>query len=160
MRLVTIGGYGFDERRFIEALRAAGVDTFVDVRQRRGLRGRRYAFLNSKRLQAALADAGIRYVHLRDLAPTQAVREVQKKHDTETGTEKRARTRLSPEFIEAYKSEVLDGFDIETFRSRVGNNAKVVALFCVEGQPEACHRSLIAERLGRDLGFEVEHIRP
>jgi len=35
-----------------------------------------------------------------------------------------------------------------------------VALFCVEREPAACHRSLLAERLGKDLGIEVEHIIP
>ncbi len=160
MSLVTIGGYGFDERRFIAALRIAEVDTFVDVRQRRGLRGQRYAYLNGKRLQIALAETGIHYVHCLDLAPTQAIRDIQKKRDAETRTEKRARTQLSPEFVAAYKSEVLDGFDFAAFWSALGSNSKVVALFCVEGQPEACHRSLIAERLGGILDIQVEHIRP
>lgn len=160
MSLVTIGGYGFDERQFIAALRVAEVDTFVDVRQRRGLRGRRYAFLNGKRLQIALAETGIHYVHCLDLAPTQAIRDIQKKRDAETQTEKRARTHLSPDFVAAYKSEVLDGFDFASFWSALGSNSKVVALFCVEGQPEACHRSLIAERLGQVLDIQVQHIRP
>ena len=149
MSLVTIGGYGFDERRFITALRVAEVDTFVDVRRRRGLRGRRYAFLNGKRLQIALAETGIHYVHCLDLAPTQAIRDIQKKRDTETQTEKRTRTHLSPEFVAAYKSEVLDGFDFAAFWSAIGSDSKVVALFCVEGQPEACHRSLISNSFGR-----------
>lgn len=34
------------------------------------------------------------------------------------------------------------------------------ALLCVERDPEACHRSLIAARLERDWGFEVEDLRP
>ena len=160
MRLVTIGGYGFDELRFITALLAADVDTFVDVRQRRGLRGQRYAFLNSRRLQSLLVETGIRYLHAHDLAPTQAIRDLQKKRDVETGTRKRTRTRLSSEFVEAYKSEVLDNFDVTTFRSAVGRDTHVVALFCVEGQPEACHRSLAAEWLGQRFDIRVQHIRP
>ncbi len=47
MRIVTIGGYGFTEDAFINALKGAGVDAFVDIRQRRGMRGSKYAFLNS-----------------------------------------------------------------------------------------------------------------
>jgi hypothetical protein len=31
-------------------------------------------------------------------------------------------------------------------------------LFCVEGNPEACHRSLVAERLHEDWGIPVEHL--
>lgn len=58
MILSTIGGYGFTEKSFIGRLREANVDTLVDVRRRRGMRGAKYAFLNSSYLQAALADAG------------------------------------------------------------------------------------------------------
>jgi uncharacterized protein (DUF488 family) len=160
MRLVTIGGYGFDEPGFLAALQRANVDTFVDVRQRRGLRGSQYAFLNSSRLQRALTGVGIRYIHLRELAPTQAVRDVQKRRDSETDTGKRSRQSLSPEFVHAYRTEVLDGFDVSAFHRAVGDDAQVVALFCVEGIPEACHRSLVAERLAQTSAVEVEHIRP
>ena len=31
---------------------------------------------------------------------------------------------------------------------------------CVERDPEACHRSLIAERLAANYGLEVNHLRP
>jgi len=34
------------------------------------------------------------------------------------------------------------------------------ALLCVELDPEACHRSLIAERLAGEFGFAVLHLRP
>jgi hypothetical protein len=36
----------------------------------------------------------------------------------------------------------------------------VAALFCVEREPDACHRSLLAERLAADLGVEVVHLLP
>jgi uncharacterized protein (DUF488 family) len=34
------------------------------------------------------------------------------------------------------------------------------ALFCVERDPEACHRSLIAQRLAERHGVTIEHLRP
>ncbi|WP_407643935.1 hypothetical protein [Enemella dayhoffiae] len=34
------------------------------------------------------------------------------------------------------------------------------ALFCVERDPEACHRSLIAQRLAEQQGVTVGHLRP
>jgi uncharacterized protein (DUF488 family) len=34
------------------------------------------------------------------------------------------------------------------------------ALFCVERDPEACHRSIIAQRLATEFGLNVAHIRP
>ena len=62
IKIVTIGVYGFDEAGFFEALRKAEVDTFCDIRSRRGVRGATYAFANSMRLQARLASLGIRYI--------------------------------------------------------------------------------------------------
>lgn len=160
MRILTIGGYGFDDRAFFEALKRAGVDTFVDVRQRRGLRGRRYAFLNSTKLQHALRNVGVRYVYLRELAPTQTIRDLQKKDDSTTGTAKRERTQLSPRFVDAYKSDVLGAFDVATFHAAVGRGARAVAFFCVEGHPDACHRSIVAEYFGKVFNTPVEHLEP
>ncbi len=55
-RIVTIGVYGFEEEEFFAALANARVDLFCDVRRRRGVRGARYAFANSQRLQAPRRD--------------------------------------------------------------------------------------------------------
>jgi len=33
-------------------------------------------------------------------------------------------------------------------------------LLCVERDPEACHRSLIAAHLERDWGFNARHLHP
>ena len=157
-RVITIGVYGFSEEGFFGALRGAGVDTFCDIRARRGLRGGLYAFANSARLQKRLAEIGIRYLHLKELAPSAEVREAQDKADKASRVAKRKRAALSPVFIEAYKRERLLGYDSPAFLERVGPEARVVALFCVEGQPEACHRSLVAEKLAEELGLEVEHV--
>ena len=37
---------------------------------------------------------------------------------------------------------------------------RAAALMCVERDPEACHRSLIAERLAAEYGVVVTHLRP
>lgn len=160
MELHTIGGYGFDESKFVAALRNTNVDTFVDIRQRRGVRGRRYSFLNSLKLQEILAELNIRYVHLSELAPTTSIREIQSISDKRSNIAKRQRTSLSAEFVDAYSAEVLEPFHAEKFLAAVGPNAKVVVLFCVESAPEACHRSLVSKRLSTDLGVQVGHIRP
>lgn len=160
LRIVTIGGYGFTEERFVRALRNAGVDVFVDVRQRRGMRGSKYAFLNSSRLQKLLASIGIRYVHALELAPTTSIRDAQKQDDLKSGTAQRNRMQLSPTFVKKYRSEVLAAFDAEHLRSAL-DRAKVVALFCVEGNPAACHRSLAANHLAQVFGSgPVEHLTP
>ena len=76
-KIVTIGVYGFDKDSFFEALCKAQVDTFCDIRSRRGVRGSTCAFANSLRLQTHLAELGIRYLYRKDLAPTQVVRDRQ-----------------------------------------------------------------------------------
>ena len=99
MKIVTIGVYGFTEAAFFDALRQAVVDTFCDIRARRGVRGSDYVFANRRRLEARLAAMGIRYLHFRELAPSRALRERQAIADKADRTTKRQRTELSPEFM-------------------------------------------------------------
>jgi uncharacterized protein (DUF488 family) len=156
--LRTIGVYGFDRDSFIRALEGAGVDLLLDVRQRRGVRGSEYAWANAQRLQAALAEAGIGYSHLKELAPTTEMRQLQYAEDARLGEGKRNRTALAPAYVERYSEEVLDQVDLDPVVQWIGKSS--AALLCVERDPEACHRSLVAERLRREHGFEVEHLRP
>ena len=160
IKIVTIGVYGFDETGFFDALCKAGVDTFCDIRSRRGVRGSTYAFANSKRLQARLAELGIRYIHRKDLGPTKVVREKQAAADKATKTAKRKRTELGKAFIEAYHTECLDAFDPKSLLDELEPDAQVVALFCVETAPEACHRSLVAAKLVETFDLKVEDIVP
>ena len=162
LRLVTIGVYGFSEAGFFDALRAAGVDTLCDIRWRRGVRGAEYAFANSARLQARLGELGIRYLHRRELAPAPALRRRQAEADKTEKTAKRKRLALSDAFIAGYRQEHLADFDSRRFIEGLGAEARVVALLCVEREPGACHRSLLAERLQQDLGAAIElaHLTP
>ncbi|HEY8816896.1 MAG TPA: DUF488 family protein, partial [Candidatus Dormibacteraeota bacterium] len=90
--IATIGVYGFERDSFTEALTSAEVDLVLDVRQRRGVRGSEYAWANSRRLQAALAEADIGYSHLKELAPTIELRQLQYREDARLGEGKRSRT--------------------------------------------------------------------
>ena len=157
-RIVTIGAYGFDEEGFFRALRHAGVSTFCDIRTRRGIRGRAYAFANSARLQRRLGEMGIKYVHAKELAPGKEIRALQEREDKQKGVAKRARTTLGEAFVEAYRSQRLVGCDAARFMEGLGPDAGVVCLFCVEADPAACHRSLVAEKLANDLGLQIQHL--
>jgi len=157
-QFATIGVYGFDGPGFIGALQEAEVGIVLDVRQRRGVRGSQYAWANAKRLQAALSEAGIGYSHLPELAPTTEMRELQYREDERRGEGKRSRTKLAPEYVERYTAEVLDQVDLEPIVRFVGSQR--AALLCVERDPEACHRSLIAARLEQELGTTVTHLKP
>lgn len=158
--IVTIGVYGFSEEAFFRALQEARVDTFIDIRRRRGVRGSQYAFANSQRLQKRLAELNIHYIHRLDLAPSPAVRQQQETADQASKTPRRQRAALDPAFIEGYRREILNTFDPHTFLPELGPDAQVIALFCVEGQPAACHRSLLAQHLADTLGLPVRHIVP
>ncbi len=161
MQIVTIGVYGFSEEAFFEKLRAAGVNTFCDIRWRRGVRGREYAFANRGRLQKRLAELGIRYLHFRELAPSPELRKRQADTDNAARIQKRKRAALGEAFIAGYR-EAMAGFDSRRFIEALGQATSVAALFCVERDPAACHRSLLAERLQKDLGPEIEvaHLTP
>jgi uncharacterized protein (DUF488 family) len=159
MRLATIGVYGFSAVDFLATLRRAGVRLLVDVRQRRGVRGSEYAWANAKRLQAALEDAGIAYRHHPDLAPTTELRRLQYAEDDRRSVGKRSRTELAPAYRERYVAEILDRADLDALVAELPPDGPA-ALFCVERDPEACHRSLIAERIAAEHGLRVEHLWP
>ena len=124
------------------------------------MRGAEYAFANHQRLQARLEALGIAYFHRRDLAPSPEIRQRQYEIDKAGKVAKRKRSVLSQDFINAYRGEVLADFDSRAFLDDLPEGIKVVALFCVEREPAACHRSLVADRLGQVEGIEVEHLRP
>jgi uncharacterized protein (DUF488 family) len=157
--LTTIGVYGFSAEEFLRTLRSADVRLLLDVRQRRGVRGREYAWANAKRLQAALEEAGIEYRHHPELAPTTELRQLQYAEDDRRGVGKRSRNELAPVYRERYTAEILDHADLEAVVSALPPDG-AAALFCVERDPEACHRSLIADRVAARHGMTVKHLRP
>jgi uncharacterized protein (DUF488 family) len=158
-RVVTIGVYGFSLDAFLEALRRADVSLLLDVRQRRGVRGSEYSWANAKRLQTALAEAGIAYEHHAELAPTTKLRQLQYAEDDRQGVGKRSRGELAPQYRDRYIAEILDQADLDAVVASLPA-AGAGALFCVERDPEACHRSLVAERLEAEHGVAVTHLRP
>jgi hypothetical protein len=125
----------------------------LDVRQRRGVRGSEYAWANAARLEAALDEARIGYEHRKELAPTTALRQLQYREDEKAGVGKRSRDGLAPDYVRRYTAEILD-------RAEPAPPAVPSALLCVERDPEACHRSLIAERLASEHGVAATHLRP
>jgi len=157
--VATIGVYGWTREAFIEALRSAGVGLVLDVRQRRGVRGSAYAWANSARLQEALAEAKVGYRHHPELAPTTELRHLQYGEDERVGVGKRSRVELAPEYRERYAGEILDRVDLAAFVAELPTEV-AAALLCVERDPEACHRSLIAERLAGEYELAITHLRP
>jgi hypothetical protein len=144
----TTGVFELSEAEFFGRLTANGIDTFCDIRRRRGVRGSLYVFANSKRLQAKLKELGIRYIHELGLAPTPDVRELQNEADNKSKKPKRQREELDPLFKRAYNERILDEFDFEAFMEKLQKSGvRKIVLFCIENRPQACHRSLVINRI-------------
>jgi uncharacterized protein (DUF488 family) len=158
-RIATIGVYEFDAPSFIAPLDEAGVTKVFDIRQRRGVRGARYAWANAQRLQRLLAEARIGYEYHPELAPDTELRHLQYRDDDRQGVGKRSRVRLAPEYVREYTEEILDLVPLEPLVGQLPVHG-AGALLCVEATARACHRSLVADRLAERFGFEVTHIEP
>ena len=55
--------------------------------------------------------------------------------------------------------EILDAVDLEPIYSAMPDHA-AAALFCVERDAAACHRSLVAQRFAEEFGVPVTHLLP
>lgn len=158
MEFFTIGVYNSTEIDFFYKLKKNNIDTFCDIRQRRGVRGSQYSFVNSNRLQIRLSELAIKYEHLLTLAPTTEIRMLQKEADSKQGELKRNRNKLGLVFKTSYNKKVLDQFDFNDFilnLSIIG--ADRIVLFCVEEKSDACHRSMVAERLLM-MGYKITNL--
>lgn len=159
MEFFTIGVYNSSQNDFFDKLVKNQIDTFLDIRQRRGVRGSKYSFVNSNRLQHLLKELNINYGYIDKLAPTTAIRELQKKIDDEKGQLKSQREQLGQIFVIEYKNQILKKFDFDNFLETLDRNgASRIALFCVEEYPEACHRSIVSERLQNTYHYPVTHL--
>lgn len=155
----TIGVYGYTEEEFFKIIKENNVDTFCDVRRRRAVRGSKYSFVNSKKLQRKLSELDINYIHFLELSPSNEIRNKQKEDDKTKDISKRQRQFLSEVFISAYNSEVIEKFDFHSFILKLeAIGANNVLLFCVERNPLACHRSLVTKYLSEKYSFLIKDL--
>ena len=103
--------------------------------------------------------ARIAYEHHPELAPTTELRQLQYAEDDRRGVGKRSRRELAAEYARRYTAEILDRADLTPIVSALSISG-TAALLCVERDPEACHRSLIAQRLTEQHRVTIEHLRP
>lgn len=156
MKFFTIGVFNSTGREFFDKLIQNRIDMFCDIRQRRGVRGSKYSFVNSNKLQEKLADLGISYAYIEGLTPTREIRDVQKQIDLKKHELITERQSLGKAFTAEYKSRILDHFDFNSFLETLGKQgSKRIVFFCVEEIANACHRSLVAERLRDQFHYVV-----
>ncbi len=131
--LFTIGYEGRALDEVLAMLAANRIDRVIDIR---GLPLSRRRGFSKTPLGAALAAVGIEYVHMRE-----AGNPYRKLEDTIPRDELLAR-------YAAYLAHADDAVASVAETAR-GHR---VALLCYEAEPAACHRSLLAPRVGRRLG--------
>jgi uncharacterized protein (DUF488 family) len=141
--IASIGYEGVALADLIAALRDAGIATVVDVRQ--APISRRPGFSKSA-LAAALADAGIDYVHLRAL-----------------GTPKPGRDAARQGRLEEFHRIFADQLATPEAQAGLARTAEVArtgkaCLLCYERDPRACHRTLVLEALAGRMEIEIEHL--
>lgn len=157
--IFTIGVYNSSENEFFSKLKNNHIDLFCDIRQRRGVRGSQYKFVNSRYLQSKLNEHGIGYLYLKELAPTNEIRQHQKDMDKVNGETKKQRTSLGKVFRDEYTSKILDSFNMKDFAQNLNeSDAKNICFFCVEENPLACHRSIVAQKLAEITDIKVIHL--
>lgn len=159
MRIYTIGVYGSTEEDFFGKLTRSKIDLFCDIRQRRGVRGRQYAFVNSSSLQKKLSGLGIGYLYEKRFAPTREIREMQWAEDKVAHQTKKSREALGYTFCCGYERLILDKENLDELMATFETiKAQNIVLFCLESNPNACHRSLLASRLSEKYNLEVVHL--
>ncbi len=144
MKVFTIGFTKKSAREFFEKLRRQGLARVVDVRLNNV--SQLAGFAKREDLQFFCESIlSIGYLHLPELAPTQAMLdEYKKNHGTWSDYEEKFLHLMAERKVEdTVEREVVDGG----------------CLLCSEANPENCHRRLVAEYLQSKWGeIEIEHI--
>jgi len=143
MRLATIGYEHDVQADVIARLKAAGVEVLLDVR---AVASSRRAGFSKSRLAASLAEAGVDYVHLRELGTPKPGRDAARKGRI---AEMRA---IFEDHLAEPAAQLQLAQAIEIARER---NA---ALLCYEADAAGCHRAVVAERIRAALGCEVVNL--
>jgi uncharacterized protein (DUF488 family) len=159
INIFTIGVYNSTEDSYFNKLKENHIDLFCDIRQRRGVRGSQYKYVNSNYLQEKLKELDITYEYIKELAPTSEIRQKQKDADKLNNETKKIRTKLGSVFANEYRKQILDNFDMRAFAQHINSlDVKNVVFFCVEEHAEACHRSLVANNLAEILKSNITNL--
>ncbi|HYE00357.1 MAG TPA: DUF488 domain-containing protein [Alphaproteobacteria bacterium] len=129
----------------LAALRGAGIAVLIDVRE---LPLSRRAGFSKSTLRAALAEAGIEYLHLRGLGTPKEGRLAARRGD------KAAFWAI----VEARMATPEAEHDLQTAAAVAAERPS--CLLCFEAEPAVCHRQRVAGLLAERFGFRVDHLHP
>jgi uncharacterized protein (DUF488 family) len=143
MEIASIGYEKATLNEVLGALREARVETLIDVRD---LPNSRRAGFSKRQLQAAIEEAGMRYVHLKGLGTPKEGRVANKQRDWDRFW------RIVERQMETPAAE----FDLQRAGEIAG--ASRSCLLCYEADHRICHRHRVAEELERRYGLKPNHL--
>lgn len=144
MSILTIGYEGANLDAFIETLLNAGVDTVADLRA--VAVSRRKGFSKTA-LSERIKEAGMNYVHFRDLGDPKPGREA-------------ARAGYFSEFKRIYSAHLAtDAAQSQLKQLSEITTRERVAVLCYEADATHCHRTMVAESLVKNDRSEIVHLR-
>jgi len=142
-RLATIGYESATQSEVIDRLKRAAVEVVIDVR---AVASSRRAGFSKTLLAASLADAGIDYVHFRDLGTPKPGRDA-------------ARKGHVAEMHEIYEAHLAEpGAQLQLSKATEIAGERKAALLCYEADAAGCHRRIVADRIHEAIGIEVEDL--
>ena len=141
--LQTIGYEKASLAEVLAALKAAGVATLIDIRDRP--QSRRAGF-SKRQLQAAIEEAGMRYVHLKALGTPPEGREANHRREWERFW------RIVGDKLATAEAE------IALQRAAAIATETRCCLLCYEGDWRICHRRRVVEILVERHAFDVQHL--
>ncbi|HEV7386121.1 MAG TPA: DUF488 domain-containing protein [Phenylobacterium sp.] len=144
MKLATIGYEQETQPAVIQRLKAAGVEVLIDVR---AVASSRRAGFSKTLLAASLNEAGIGYVHLRQLGTPKAGRDFARK----------GKIAEMHRIFEDHMAEPAAQVELAKATEIVRGDKKV-ALLCYEADAAGCHRTILANRISEALGCEIENL--
>jgi uncharacterized protein (DUF488 family) len=144
MKLATIGYERETQPAVIQKLKDAGVEVLIDVR---AVASSRRAGFSKTLLSASLNEAGIGYVHLRQLGTPKPGRDAARKgHVAEMHA-----------IFEDHMAEPGAQLELAKATELVRGDQKV-ALLCYEADAAGCHRTILARQICETLGCEIENL--
>ena len=139
-RLATIGYEKATLPEVIGRLKAAGVETLIDVR---ALAASRRPGFSKGILSASLEAEGVAYVHLKGLGTPKAGRVA-------------ARAGRVAEMHAIFREHLTEpAAVVDLARACEIAEARPAALLCLEAEASCCHRSIVAALIRERIGCEV-----
>ena len=136
----TVGYEGTDIDRFIQTLKAVGVERLADVR---AIAVSRKAGFSKSKLAFRLAQEGIDYTHFAALGDPKPGREA-------------ARAGEYDLFRAIYGAHIHTVSAQESLRDLVHYvQAAPTGLLCFERDPATCHRAIVARNVAEKTGFDI-----